>query len=66
MASAHEFYDYADEHFGWGGTAKTERERAILLQMDQRVFGYNVCLLFGGGRLFGRPEHLLKATNPTL
>jgi hypothetical protein len=33
MASAQEFYDYADEHFGWAGTAKTERERAIFLQM---------------------------------
>jgi hypothetical protein len=33
MVSAEEFYDYADEHFGWAGTAKTERERAILLQM---------------------------------
>ena len=33
MLSAHEFYDYADEHFGWAETAKTERERAIFLQM---------------------------------
>ena len=33
MVSAQEFYDYADEHFGWAGTAKTERERAIFLQM---------------------------------
>ena len=33
MAAAHEFYDYADEHFGWAETAKTERERAIFLQM---------------------------------
>jgi hypothetical protein len=27
------FYDYADEHFGWAETARTERERAIFLQM---------------------------------
>ena len=33
MLSAEKFYDYADEHFGWAETAKTERERAILLQM---------------------------------
>jgi hypothetical protein len=33
VAAAHEFYDYADEHFGWAETAKTERERAIFLQM---------------------------------
>jgi hypothetical protein len=33
MASAQELYDYADERFGWAGTAKTERERAIFLQM---------------------------------
>jgi hypothetical protein len=32
MSSAHEFYDYADEHFGWAETAKTERERSIFLQ----------------------------------
>jgi hypothetical protein len=33
VSSAHEFYDYADEHFGWAETAKTERERAIFMQM---------------------------------
>ena len=33
VLSAHEFDDYADEHFGWAETAKTERERAIFLQM---------------------------------
>jgi hypothetical protein len=33
VAAAHEFYDYADEHFGWAETARTERERAIFLQM---------------------------------
>jgi hypothetical protein len=33
VAATHEFYDYADEHFGWAETAKTERERAIFLQM---------------------------------
>lgn len=33
MAAAQEFYNYADEHFGWAETAKTERERAIFLQM---------------------------------
>ena len=33
MSSAEKFYDYADEHFGWAETAKTERERAVFLQM---------------------------------
>jgi hypothetical protein len=33
VAEIHEFYDYADEHFGWAETAKTDRERAIFLQM---------------------------------
>ena len=33
MAAAQEFHDYADEHFGWAETAKTERERAIFMQM---------------------------------
>lgn len=33
VSSAQEFYDHADEHFGWAETAKTERERAIFLQM---------------------------------
>ena len=33
MAAAQEFYNYADEHFGWAETAKTERERAIFMQM---------------------------------
>ena len=33
VLSADKFYDYADEHFGWAETAKTERERAIFLQM---------------------------------
>ena len=33
MSSAEKFYDYADEHFGWAETAKTERERAIFFQM---------------------------------
>jgi hypothetical protein len=33
VAAAQEFYDYADEHFGWAETAKTEQERAIFLQM---------------------------------
>jgi hypothetical protein len=32
-SSAKDFYDYADEHFGWAETAKTERERAIFFQM---------------------------------
>jgi len=31
----------------------------------QRVFGCNTRLLFRSGRLFERPERLLKATNPT-
>jgi hypothetical protein len=31
--SVEEFYKNADEHFGWAETAKTERERAIFLQM---------------------------------
>ena len=33
MSSAQEFYDNADEHFGWAETAKTERERAMFFQM---------------------------------
>jgi hypothetical protein len=33
MSLSHEFYDYADEHFGWAETAKSEHERAIFLQM---------------------------------
>ena len=33
VLSAQDFYDYADEHFGWAETAKTERERAIFFQM---------------------------------
>ena len=33
MLSAQDFYDCADEHFDWAETAKTERERAIFLQM---------------------------------
>jgi hypothetical protein len=33
VATAHDFYDHADEHFGWAETAKTERERTIFLQM---------------------------------
>jgi hypothetical protein len=33
MSSAEKFYDHANEHFGWAETARTERERAIFLQM---------------------------------
>jgi hypothetical protein len=33
VAAPHEFCDFADEHFGWAETARTERERAIFLQM---------------------------------
>ena len=33
MSLSREFYDYADEHFGWAGTARTEQERRIFLQM---------------------------------
>ena len=33
MLSAEDFYHYADEHFGWAETAKTEHERAIFSQM---------------------------------
>jgi hypothetical protein len=32
MSPSHEFYDYADEHFGWADTARTEHERAPFLQ----------------------------------
>ena len=31
--AAEQFYDYANEHFGWAETAKTDRERSIFLQM---------------------------------
>jgi hypothetical protein len=33
VSSAQEFYDNADEHFGWAESAKTERERAMFFQM---------------------------------
>jgi hypothetical protein len=33
MSQSREFYDYADEHFAWAETARTEHERAIFLQM---------------------------------
>ena len=33
VLSAQDFDDYADEHFGWAETARTERERAIFFQM---------------------------------
>ena len=33
MSLSEEFHDYAAEHFVWAETAKTERERAIFLQM---------------------------------
>lgn len=33
VLSPQDFYDYADEHFGWAETARTERERAIFFQM---------------------------------
>ena len=33
MSSAEEFYKNADEHFRWAESAKTDRERAIFLQM---------------------------------
>jgi hypothetical protein len=33
VTAAYDFYDYADKHFDWAKTAKTERERAIFLQM---------------------------------
>jgi hypothetical protein len=33
VLSTQDFYDYADEHFGWAETARTERERAIFFQM---------------------------------
>jgi hypothetical protein len=33
VLSAQDFYDCADEDFDWAETAKTERERAIFLQM---------------------------------
>jgi hypothetical protein len=33
VSSAADFYQYADEHFDWANTAKTERERAIFLRM---------------------------------
>ena len=33
MSMAKEFYENADECFGWARTAKTERERLIFMQM---------------------------------
>ena len=38
VLSAQDFYDYADEHFGWAETARTERERAIFFQMAAAWF----------------------------
>ena len=35
VSSAREFYENAQECFDWAGTAKTERERVIFLQMAQ-------------------------------
>ena len=29
MSAAKEYYECADEHFGWAETARTERERAM-------------------------------------
>lgn len=34
VLSAQDFYDYANEHFGWAETAMTERERAIFFSND--------------------------------
>jgi hypothetical protein len=36
MSLSEEFYDYADEHFGWAETARTERERAIFCKWPRR------------------------------
>jgi hypothetical protein len=33
VSTAKEFYENADECFGWANTAKTERERLIFMQM---------------------------------
>jgi hypothetical protein len=33
VSSAEDFRAYADEHLGWAKTARTDRERNILLQM---------------------------------
>jgi hypothetical protein len=33
MRSADDFYEAADEHFGWAETARSERERATFTQM---------------------------------
>jgi hypothetical protein len=33
VSEAKEFYENADEHFDWAESARTERERAIFLQM---------------------------------
>ena len=35
MSSATEFYDYARERIGWARTARSERERAIFVEMAQ-------------------------------
>jgi hypothetical protein len=35
VSSAREFFENAEECFEWARTAKTERERAILLQMAE-------------------------------
>jgi hypothetical protein len=33
MRSADDFYEAANEHFGWAETARSERERATFMQM---------------------------------
>jgi hypothetical protein len=35
VSSAREYYENAEECFDWARTAKTERERAIFLQMAE-------------------------------
>ena len=38
VSSAKEYYENAEECFDWARTAKTERERAIFLQMAEAWF----------------------------
>jgi hypothetical protein len=55
VAAIHEFFDYADEHFGWAETAKTERERAIFFANGGSLAGS--CSTMGSQRRWSKRSH---------
>jgi hypothetical protein len=57
VLSAEKFYDYADEHFGWAETARTERERAIFFQMAAAWLLRSL----KGGKKLPQPRSLVTA-----